>query len=439
MRMMTNVAQVGIDSHKNFGSMCMRDAQGKKLGRMRLEYRDRPKLARQLGLLPEGTPVIVEGSFGWSWLCDEVERRHLRPHLASALKVSMMRRAKYKAKSNGIDAAALSELPLNDPWWEVWLPPIEIRDRREILRYRMGLVREQTRVKNRLHAMMHRHGILHDFSDLFGARGRRFLAELAQEPRKSDKSEQRDKCDKSGRSEKSDAPLMLRDAGRAVLRGHLAQLSHLRNQIAQATRMFRSQMARDPVARILRTIPGLGIVLAYTVLAEVGDFKRFGNGRRLSSYACLVPVANDSGDDDGEAPLGRHIGHMGRRTLQWAFIEASHSAVKKDAWLRGIYDRRTDQGTRDKNRGYIAAARQLCRIAHACVIQNRAYHPAASNAAANAASNKAANKAANKTPAENVQENVQTIDNKKENKPAESATPQATSGASRASRRQMNK
>jgi len=153
-------------------------------------------------------------------------------------------------------------------------------------------------------------------------------------------------------------------------------LHHLRSQIAQATRMFRQQMVRDPVARILRTISGMGIVLAYTVLAEVGDFHRFPTGRHLSSYACLVPVAQDSGDDDGSAPQGRHIGHAGRRTLQWAFIEAAHGAVRKDAWLRQIYNRRTDNGQRDKNRGYIAAARQLCRVSHACVIQNRDYRPA---------------------------------------------------------------
>jgi transposase len=355
--MLKNVTQVGIDSHKNFGSMCMRDAHGQKVGRMRLEYRDRPKLARQLGLLPAGTPVIVEGSFGWSWLCDEVERRKLMPHLASALKVSMFRAAKHKAKSNRIDADALSELPLNDRWWEVWLPPQQVRDRREILRFRMGLVREQTRVKNR---------ILHDFSDLFGARGRRFLADLAREPKKEEPK----------KSEKTVMDPLLREAGRAVLRGHLNQLAHLRSQIAEATRMFRRQMVRDPAARILRTIPGLGIVLAYTVLAEVGDFRRFPNGHHLASYACLVPVANDSGDDDESAPQGRHIGRMGRRTLQWAFIEAAHGAVKRDAWLRDIFDRRTDNGTRDKNRGYIAVARQLCRMTHACVKENRAYYPA---------------------------------------------------------------
>jgi transposase len=150
----------------------------------------------------------------------------------------------------------------------------------------------------------------------------------------------------------------------------------VRDQIAVFTRLFRQQTLHNPVADWLRTIPGIGEVLAYTILAEVGDFGRFSNAGKLCSYACLVPVADDSGEDDGSAPIGRHVGHAGRRALKWAFIEAAHSAVRKDAYFREIYNRRTDNGKRDRNRGYIAVARHLCQVAHACVKQQRAYRPA---------------------------------------------------------------
>ncbi len=43
-----------------------------------------------------------------------------------------------------------------------------MRDQRESLRYRMSLVKMQTSIKNRIHATLHRHGVLHEFSDLFG-------------------------------------------------------------------------------------------------------------------------------------------------------------------------------------------------------------------------------------------------------------------------------
>jgi transposase len=353
MKMLMNVAQVGLDSHRKFGSLTARDAQMKVIARMDLDYVNRRTLARQLGQFPPGTPVIVEGSFGWGWICDEVAQRGLSPHLASAGKVSAWRKARGKAKSNRIDADTLSILEMNDPWWEVWLAPQEVRDQRELLRHRMGLVQTQTQTKLRIHATLHRHGIIHPGTDLFGVAGHKFLNQLL-----------------------APGDTRLRESARLTLIGQLQLLDTVRGQIARFTRLFRKQLVRDPVAKWLRTIPGIGEVLAYTILAEVGDFGRFSQAGKLCSYACLVPVADDSGEDDGSAPIGRHVGHSGRRTLKWAFIEAAHAAVRKDAYFRGIFNRRTDNGQRDCNRGYIAVARHLCQVAHACVKQQRAYRPA---------------------------------------------------------------
>ena len=65
-------------------------------------------------------------------------------------------------------------------------------------------------------------------------------------------------------------------------------------------------------------------------------------------------------------PMGRHVGHVGRRTLKWAWIEAAHGAVRKGGRFRAIFDRYTDGGKRNRNRGYIVVAHELCRIA--CVL-----------------------------------------------------------------------
>jgi transposase len=151
----------------------------------------------------------------------------------------------------------------------------------------------------------------------------------------------------------------LRDTTRVTLRGHLQLLEQLRWQIAAATRLFRKHLVRNVVGERLRTFPGIGLVLAYTILAEVGSFARFANGRKLCAYACLALLANDSGEQDDSRPQGRHVGHAGRRTLKWAFIEAAYGAVIKDAYFRDIFHRRTYGGNRDRNRGYIAVARQL--------------------------------------------------------------------------------
>ncbi len=119
---------------------------------------------------------MLEATFGWGWLADELLAAGLDPHLASSRKVAAWRQARGMAKSNRTDADLLSELWSQQPrWWEVWLAPPEVRDRREWLRYRMALVTMQTALKCRIHAVLHRHGIVHGYSDLFGTAGRAFL------------------------------------------------------------------------------------------------------------------------------------------------------------------------------------------------------------------------------------------------------------------------
>ncbi len=345
------VSQIGLDSHRKFSKVTARNSDGKVVWRQRLEHRERVRMREELARWPKDTPVVLEGTFGWGWMSDELKAAGLQPHLASSRKVAAWRKARGLAKSNRTDADLLSELPSErERWWEVWLAPSEVRDQREWLRYRMALVRMQTAMKNRIHAILHRHGILQEQSDLFGRDGRRFL-NLLVVPKDS----------------------MLPDSGRATLEGYLQLLDHLRRQIAAATHVFRKQVKASPDALRLKTIPGIAWILSYTILAEVGRIERFGSAKHLASYALLAPRANDSGDEDGEPPKGRHVGLIGRRTLKWALIEAAHGAVRKGGRYRQIFDRRTHGGKRDKNRGYIAVAHELCRITYVCWKNQVAY------------------------------------------------------------------
>jgi hypothetical protein len=157
----------------------------------------------------------------------------------------------------------------------------------------------------------------------------------------------------------------LRESGRATLKGYLQLLDHLRRQIAAVTRIIYRQLRATPQAERLQSLPGVGLILAHTILAEVGDFGRFRNAKHLASYSLLAPRAFDSGEETDEAPKGRHVGHMGRRTLKWAWIEAAHSAVRPGGRFREVFDRYTDGGKRNRNRGYILVGHELCRTAYA--------------------------------------------------------------------------
>jgi transposase len=337
-----NVKQIGLDVHRNFSIASLRDEAGKVVARERLEHADRNGLREKISAWPTGTPVILEGTFGWGWMSDELSARQMDPHLASSRKIAAWRQGRGLAKSNKIDADLLGELWDQKPrWWEVWLAPQEVRDQRELLRHRMSLVRMQTGMKNRIHALLHRHGIIMELSDLFGVAGRRFLSLLVNDEQ------------------------ALRETSRRTLKDQLITLDALRRLIARATRQFRTAIRRSEPGRRLMTLPGISTVLAYTIVAEIGRIERFANPRGLLRYSLLAPEADDSGEEHAGKPMGRRIGHAGRTTLQWAWIEAAHGAVRKDANFRVVFNRRTNNGQEDRGRGYITVANRMCRIGYA--------------------------------------------------------------------------
>jgi transposase len=351
--MWSNIVQSGLDVHRKFSILAGRDASGKIVRRERLEHADREQLRRRLRLYPPGMPVFLEASFGWSWMSDELHAAGLAPRLANGRKVAALRENRGQAKSNRKDAEGLSELGYErTSWWEVWLAPAEVRRMRELMRHRMALVRMQTSMKLRVHAALHRHGILQTFSDLFGVSGRKFLEELIE-----------------------DAQAPLPDSARLVIQDNLQLLDQARRRLAKMLKLYHRQFKSDADMRRLKTLPGIGLLLAFTIMAEIGRISRFKTCRHLISYCLLAPIADDSGDDDGTAGLGRHVGHIGRVTLKWAFIEAAHGAVQKKGEFRDLFNRITDNGTKNKNRGYIAVAHRLAQLADVLLRKQVDYTP----------------------------------------------------------------
>ncbi len=339
------VTAMGLDVHYKFSTVTMRDEQGRIAARERLEHTDRTALRARLAQWPKGVPAVVEASFGWGWLSDELAAAGMDVHLSNCYKVEQMRKARGECKTNRKDADLLSLLPWEaEPWWRIWLVPPEVREQREWMRYRADLVGVQTQTKSRICALFHRHGVFHEFSDLFGCKGRSFLAELCGEGRH--------------------AGGVLPPGALAALRGQVRLLDQVRQQLAEVARRLRRVLAHDELTQRLAGIPGFGLVLAHVLKSEIGQIERFGgNHNRLASYSLLGPRANDTGEDDrSQSPLGRHLGQRGNRTLKWAFIEAAHGAVRHGGRWRAVFDRATKGGKKDRNRGYIRVARELVAV-----------------------------------------------------------------------------
>jgi transposase len=343
MNAYSSVAGSGMDVHYKFSKVTFRDGRGDIVRRERLDHPDREKLRFRLAQWPKGVPVVLEASFGWGWLSDLMEEAGLEVHLSNCYKVEQMRKARGVVKTNDKDADLTSLLPFEATnWWEVWRAPREVRDRREQMRYRADLVALQTTVKNRIHALFHRHGIFHEFSDLFGGPGRKFLTALCQ----------------------NGSPYLSHEALNA-LGGQVRLLDHLRGQLLDVLLSLKGRLEKTPLVQRIKTIDGFGLILANVLAAEVGEISRFPHHRALASYCLLAPRSNDTGEPDRDhSPKGRHLGQRGNRTLKWTFIEAAHGAVRSGGKWRAMFDRVTDNGRKDRNRGYIKVARELVKVVY---------------------------------------------------------------------------
>src|SRR5512143_294199 len=137
---------IGCDAHKKFSVFVAVNEKGQVGEALRVAH-DRQLYREFLARLPAHSTIAVEASGSYSWLVDEMERSGHRPKLCNPLEAK--RRMGLTNKTDTLDARGLAILLRNGTLPEVWIPPSELRDQRELLRLRIFLVRLRTRVKNR--------------------------------------------------------------------------------------------------------------------------------------------------------------------------------------------------------------------------------------------------------------------------------------------------
>jgi transposase len=226
-----------------------------------------------LSRLPARSAIAVEASRSYSWIVDEMELAGHRPKLCNPFEAK--RRMGLTHKTDKLDARGLAILLRNGTLPEVWIPPGELRDQRELLRLRIFLVRLRTRVKNRIHGTLSRHNVQIPGADLFGAGPRAELgARLPELPTHS----------------------------RAAIEQELATLDFLEVQIGDAEKRLKAIMKVSAEADLLKTLPCVGTILSMVMMLEVGRVDRFPTAAHLASYAGLVPRVHSSGRPHANGP-----------------------------------------------------------------------------------------------------------------------------------------
>lgn len=140
---------------------------------------DRDGLARlvyRLGGVDREVLAVVESMNGARFVHDQLELAGWEVEIADAQRVKGL--APLACKTDRIDAWVLAELARRDLLPALWLPDPAVRGERERARFRLHLVQQRTRLKNRVHATLIAHGHPCPVSDLFGAKGRALLSRL---------------------------------------------------------------------------------------------------------------------------------------------------------------------------------------------------------------------------------------------------------------------
>jgi transposase len=326
----------GVDTHKRYSRVVVTDHLGNRVAQASLSN-DLASFGDFFLKLKEPTRAVVEAGRNWGIIYDMLDSVGTKPTLANPLKARAI--AEAKIKTDTIDAHTLADLLRADLIPKVYVPSKQVRAQKDLLRQRLWLVSIRTMVKNRIHHILDRNHVVMTFhSDMFG---------------------------KAGREELSHIDIPAPDD--LLLKAHLEILDHIQTQIGNSEQWIRNAVADNPGIALLRTIPGLGKVLAALVAMEIDDIHRFSGPGKLCAYAGLVPSTYASG---GKVRHGRLISSC-NRWLRWAYVEAAWIAQRSSPYCHSYFERiKRRKGANSAN---TALARRLCEITWYCLSDNRSY------------------------------------------------------------------
>ena len=188
--------------------------------------------------------MVLEATYGWYWAADTLEAAGAEVHLAHPLGVKGF--SYRRVKNDEKDAADLADLLRMGRLPEAWIAPPEIRELRELTRYRIKLVSLRTSCKDQVHAILAKLGVPVTCTDIFGAWGSTWLGELS---------------------------LPQPYAGKLASRRGLA--GQLTTEITLLEKVIAGLLEYHDAYRALQDLPGIGKILAAVIVAEIGDITRF--------------------------------------------------------------------------------------------------------------------------------------------------------------------
>ena len=279
----------GIDLHAKQMYACVVDQAGQKLLHRNFKTRQADKFFEQIQQF--GTDIVIgcESTFNWYWLADACRERKLAFILGHALYLKAIHGG--KVKNDKLDSEKLALLLRGGNFATAYVYPKELRATRDLLRRRTHLVRLKAQTLTHLQIVNHQHNF---------------------EPFEKKINY---KTNRIGIDELFDDPSVKASVGLDVRLADFLQdeIRKLELHIEQSAKVDNPQSLFR-----LQTIPGVGRILALTMLYEIHDIKRFPTVGQFLSYCRLVKGSHTSAGKSYGSP-GKKIGNA---HLKWAFSEA---------------------------------------------------------------------------------------------------------------------
>jgi len=328
---------LGIDLHLRRTFMVLMNARGEVIDKQRISNQEIKKYLEEK--VPQDTYAVLEATRNWPFMYDLLNAHVQQVDLVHAKGVQAI--AAATVKTDQIDASTLAHLARLNYVPKAYAAPQEVRDLRQLLRHREWMVYQRSKAKNRVHAVLAGYNLVSPVTDLFGVAGRKYLQEVVEKE--------------------------LRPAAQQVVVDHLATIDHLSERIRTLEKGISLNEVQNHNMTLLKSMPGVGKLIALTVMAEIGDIGRFHSPKSLCSWAGLTPRVHSS---DAVVHHG-HITKEGSRYLRTAMVQAATVACRvSPKWYREHERLASRCGSRSAR---VAVARRLLGVIYYMWINNCPY------------------------------------------------------------------
>ena len=296
----------GIDLHSNNSVVCVINDKDRRLLEVKLDN-DAERVIKALARYKKRLKAVaIESTYNWYWLADSLMEAGFPVQLVNTAKVIQYKG--LKRTDDRYDAFHLAHLMRLGILPIGHIYPKEDRSLRDLLRKRMQWVQDRSREIVRLKSFIQLH---------------------------TGKTIRSDKL----KAKKYQTPIIGDSNTQLSLESSVGMIRAFTQQIKCLEASIMLQVASSPDFSNLKTVPGIGDILAETVLLETGNIKRFNGPGNYASYSRLV----DSRRESNGKKKGENNRKNGNRYLSWAFMEAANFSIRYSDKAKAFYEKKKKQ------------------------------------------------------------------------------------------------